>query len=178
MRHTKGFTLVEILFVVAIISVLAAISTPLLLHYTKRAVASEAVATMSLIRQALRDYYINGNAYYDIGAGNINNDFPTSVSAGNPTPTTAGVDVDAGVIQYFSNGAFSVDATDPASDRFEYPGPVDFLILVDGSASEACDEDDDDCAINAGKVANYQLEMDNSGRIFVSYDSGDNWRAF
>jgi len=177
----KAFTIVEILMVVGIIAILAAISSPLLLQHQKRAVASEAVANLALIRQGLRDYYINGNTYFDIGAatGYIENDFPNSVSGGVPTPANAGVDVDIGVTQYFSNHAYSIDSTNPSSARFTNPPVVDFLITVNGADSVACTSGvTDDCAINAARVASYDLEMDNSGRIFVSYDNGTNWKAY
>jgi len=147
MLNRKGFTLVEVLVVLLIIGILAAVATPLYLQHAKRARASEAVAGMGLIRQAQRDYRINSGTYFDIAlngtTGNIQNPLPTSVTAGVPIPATAGVDVDMEVTQYFSNGAYSVDATDSPTSTctivgktppacFANPGVVDFLISVNG----------------------------------------------
>lgn len=179
MNAPKGYTLVEILIVVSIVAILATISGPAFLQHQKKAVASEAVAAMSLIRQAQRDYHINTDHYYDVTSGNIANGFPTSVTAGTPTPSTAGVDVDVGVSAYFSNQAFTVDATSPTSARFTSPPPVDFLVLVNGAASVKCTSSVvTNCAIKADKVSQYDLEMDNSGRVYVSYDNGTNWQAY
>lgn len=188
MLGKKGFTLIEVLVVIMIIGILASIATPLYLRHTRRARASEAVGTMGLIRQALRDYRINNNTYYDVMAtltadGNIQNALPTSVLAGVPTPITAGVDVDAGVTQYFSNRAYSVDATTPAvagaSGMFLTPNVQDFLITVNGTNGTACAAaGDTNCAVNAAQVVNFDLEMDNSGRVFISYDNGTTWAAY
>ena len=179
MKEQDGYTLVEVLIVVAIIGILASISGPMFTGHQKRAMASEAIAVMALIRQAQRDYKITNDTYYDVGAGNIPNALPTSVTSGIPTPSNAGVDVDAGVCQYFSNGAFSVDATSPSSAQFTNPGAVDFLVIVNGADSVKCSSSVlTNCAIQADRIANFDLEMDNSGRIYISYDNGSSWRAY
>lgn len=178
-KREKGYTFVEIMIVVIIIGMLASISVPMLLTHRRKAVATEAAATMGLVRQAIRDYWINHNTYYDVGSGNIKNGYPSSVPAGVPTPSTAGVDVDVGVTQYFSNAAFSVDGTTPASARFVNPGPVDFLIVMNGGASVACSSSVlTDCAIHAVAITNIDMEMDNSGRMYISYDNGSTWQEY
>lgn len=177
----NGFTLVEVMIVVAIVALLAAIAIPNYTRHTRRARATEAVATMSMIRQAMRDYFINTSEHFNITTGNIDSALPTSVTAGVPTPVTAGVDIDVGVAQYFSNAAFTVNATTPVSARFTNPGPVDFIITANGSDSVACGTSD--CAINGGTtgpVADFRLEMDNTGRTFISFDNGDpgTWNSY
>ena len=175
-RNKKGFSLAEVLIVVAIVSVLAAISVPSYMQHVRRATAAEAVAMMAMVREGLRDYNINNNTFFDIGAGNTPNALPTSVASGIPTPSTAGVNVDAGVAHYFSNASYSVDATSPTSSRFTNPSPVDFIISVNGSSSVACGSSN--CATNAAQIADYRLEMDNTDRVFVSYDGGTNWTPY
>jgi len=178
-KNKKGYTLAEILMVVAIISILASMAGPLYMQHVKRAVASEAVAMIALVRQSLKDYYINSGEYYDVASDHIQNALPDSVTSGVPSPEDAGGDVDAGVAQYFSNHSFTVDATNPSSARFTNPPVVDFLIVVNGADSVACsDVVTSNCAIKATSIADYDLEMDNSGRIFISYDNGTQWRAY
>ena len=59
------------------------------------------------------------------------------------------------------------------------PGdPVNFLITVNGSASAACAAGSTDCAVKNADVTNYRNQMDNSGRTFVSYNSGTDWQAY
>ncbi|MDD5729682.1 MAG: hypothetical protein PHN57_00940, partial [Candidatus Omnitrophica bacterium] len=142
---------------------------------------------MSQIRQGERDYFVNHNAYFTITSGNIDSALPTSVSAGTPTPASAGVDVNAGVAQYFSNATFTVTANGTlAWDTNITPGnpgaPVDFLISVDGTTppNVACTGGSTDCAVHNTDVSTFRLEMDNSGRVFVSYGSGaaNTWSAW
>lgn len=159
-----GFTLVEILVVVGIVALLASLSAPVVIQHRRRAMAMEPLGVMALIREAMRDHYINAGAYYDVTSNNIQQ-----------APTT-GVDVDAGVTRYFSNHAYTIDGTTPVSARFTSPGPVDFLIVVNGNNSTACSSSVlTNCATSAAAVSTFRLEMDNSGRTFVSYDSGTNW---
>lgn len=180
----SGFTLVEIMIVVAIVALLAAIAVPNYSRHMQRGRATEAVATMSMVRQGMRDYNINTSDYFDITVGNIDSPLPDSVATGVPTPITSGVDIDVGVAQYFSNASFTVDATAPASARFTNPVAQDFIITASGCASVAdCTGVPPDCALNIAPVSSFRLEMDNTGRTFVSYDynCGDgtgNWAIY
>ena len=189
----NGFTLVEIMIVVAIIALLAAIAIPNYTRHMQRARATEAVATMSMVRQAMRDYFINNSTHFNItglpttNLGNVDNLLPASVATGVPTPADAGVDIDIGgqfrIAQYFSSATFTVAAavaagfdTDGASNLFINPPAIDFIIFVNGSVNPTCGATD--CAINASSVVDYRLEMDNTGRVFVSYDTGMNWDSY
>jgi prepilin-type N-terminal cleavage/methylation domain-containing protein len=181
----KGFTMVELLIVMIILAILVAVAAPMYFANTNRAKASEAVAALGIIRQAERDYRVNHNLYFDITTngttGNVQNPLPTSVVAttGVTTPGDAGAGVDLGVTQYFSNGAFSVDAVNQPAGQFTNPTSVEFIITANGANSFSCSgAGATNCAVKAGEVSNYQLQMDNSGRVYVSYDGGTTWGAY
>jgi len=202
MRNRKGFTMVELLVVLVIIAILAAVATPIYLANVKRSRASEAVSSMALIRQAQRDFQVAHNAYFDVAAlatdGNIQLPLPLRLDAiatdGTPDPDPSGVDVDAGVAQYFSNAAYSVDAQGSGDDwtsnsgtsgMFTDPSATDFLVFADGSDTVPCTatSSQTNCATKGAEVVNYALEMDNSGRTFVCYDwngatCDENWAAY
>lgn len=171
-KSSAGFTMVELLVVLVIIGILAAVATPIFLGNTKKAKASEAVATMSLIRQAQRDYFINNNDYIE----NV-----TDISKTVPT----GLNIDVGVTQYFGNLAYKVD---PAkSDKAPWNdsaltdgiGAQDFIVRVSGQDVEKnkCGQNPTNCALKPEEVKDFLLEMDNSGRVFVSYN-GNDWQKY
>jgi type IV pilus assembly protein PilA len=57
MRSQKGFTLIELMIVVAIVGVLAVIAIPAYLDYTKRTRISEVLTAMDAIAQGAAEYY-------------------------------------------------------------------------------------------------------------------------
>ena len=69
-RIQQGFTLIELMIVVAIIGILAAVALPAYQDYTIRARVSEAVLATSQCRTAISEIYQYGQGGTTIGANN------------------------------------------------------------------------------------------------------------
>jgi type IV pilus assembly protein PilA len=65
----KGFTLIELMIVVAIIGILAAVALPAYQDYTIRARVSELILTASAARNTVTENYQNDPATTQAGAG-------------------------------------------------------------------------------------------------------------
>ncbi|MDK4534423.1 pilin [Kingella kingae] len=64
----KGFTLIELMIVIAIIGILAAIALPAYQDYTKRSRVSEGLSLAGGVKSALTEYYASNNAWPDNNA--------------------------------------------------------------------------------------------------------------
>jgi len=86
-RNQQGFTLIELMIVVAIIAILAAIAIPLYLNYVAQAEGSEATNLMDGAKTAVVAYYNQNGSFptgnYSAGianAGSINGKYVSNVT--------------------------------------------------------------------------------------------------
>jgi type IV pilus assembly protein PilE len=105
----RGFTLVELMIVIAIIAILSAIAVPQYNQYTERARVAEAHSTMMDLRVRLEQYYQDNRNYGPGGDGSVCTDEGGGVIRV-PMPV-------APVVQYFgyacviANGGQGYDIT-------------------------------------------------------------------
>lgn len=78
-----GFTLVELMVVVAIIGVLAAVAVPSFIRYIAKAKTAEADTQIEKISTGARTYYMDQHVGQDIDSATISQKFPASEA---PTP--------------------------------------------------------------------------------------------
>jgi prepilin-type N-terminal cleavage/methylation domain-containing protein len=68
MQRTRGFTLVELMIVVAIIGVLASVAIPSFINYQLKSKRAEGFANLSALGKAQKAYYAEFNAYVSVAA--------------------------------------------------------------------------------------------------------------
>ena len=97
----KGFTLIELMIVVAIIGILAAVAIPAYQDYIARAQVSEAVTLLGGAKTPLAEYYAD------------NGSFPSNLAS--VVPITSGNYTGSLALQNLTGGTVSVVATMAAS---------------------------------------------------------------
>jgi len=138
-RNQRGFTLVELMIVVIIVGILAAVAIPMYQGATERAKASEAVAALGTIRGAMRVYYAEHGTYAIAG-----------VAVGDQVTDSGVLDVsDTDLLgRYFSTECYTFTTAVPDANSFE--------ITCTGANSTAP---------NAGEVAGITRSINQDGDI-------------
>ena len=96
-RKQQGFTLIELMIVVAIVGILAAIAVPAYQDYMARAKVSEGVAAVDQIRTTIADFYTSQGH------------FPAAASSGYTGSTTGVFNIDRA--KYASQVAYANTGT-------------------------------------------------------------------
>ncbi len=137
-KNQGGFTLVELMIVVIIVGILAAVAIPMYQGATERAKASEAVAALGTIRGAMRVFYAEHGTY--VGTGVAIGDLVTAAGVLDVTDNDL-------MGRYFSSACYTFDAV---------PTAVAFDIECDGASS---------AATQAGEVSTIVRSINQNGDI-------------
>ena len=114
-KNTKksGFTLIELMIVVAIIGILAAVAIPAFINYMKRAKTSEATVNMKTITEGVM-------SYFDKETNGVSHAVPVNAPrTPNNAPSASKVTIDATISNLFSTDAWTATGWKP-SEPFYY----------------------------------------------------------
>lgn len=140
MRNTsKGFTLIELMIVVAIVGILAAIAYPSYTEYVRRTHRSEIAGLLSEQTQQLERHYSRTGQYTDVAASGGNAAVTLTLSAGNGYYTI----VPVRAAQTFSLTATPVGTSVMKNDKcgmftINQTGKRDNTGLANGVTSKDC----------------------------------------
>ncbi|WP_341521302.1 type IV pilin protein [Pseudomonas sp. G.S.17] len=82
-KIAKGFTLIELMIVVAIVGILAAVAYPSYTEYVRRTHRAEIASLLSEQAQALERFYSRTGQYTDVAAAGGNPAMTLTIPAGN-----------------------------------------------------------------------------------------------
>jgi len=83
LKNEKGFTLVEMVVVMALVAILAAIAIPLYADYSARGRAKEANSIMGQLLTAADVFRAENGSYAGFGSATTNSDWPALISRAN-----------------------------------------------------------------------------------------------
>jgi len=125
----KAFTLIELIFVIVIIGILAAVAIPKFSHLSSNAKISSEMATAATVQSALDDIHadwITAEGAFNWGNGNSidcsNGVSDTLFDCGNGYPKKLGDCTDSKAFSYLLKNPASVDAKWSCSTNSDYKG--------------------------------------------------------
>jgi type IV pilus assembly protein PilA len=96
LRNAKGFTLIELMIVVVIIGILAAIAIPNFISMQDRAKEGSVKANMHTVQLAIEDFAVQNDGTYPVAADDaaVQANLPNGVYPNNPFDTSVAMNMD------------------------------------------------------------------------------------
>jgi prepilin-type N-terminal cleavage/methylation domain-containing protein len=112
LRNTKGFTLIELMIVVVIIGILAAIAIPNFISMQDRAKEGSVKANMHTVQLAIEDFAVQNDGTYPVGGDDaaVQANLPGGVYPNNPFNTAVAMLMDWGALPAASGNVGSAPA--------------------------------------------------------------------
>ncbi len=120
-HQQTGFTLIELMIVVAIIGILAAIAIPNYSDYIKRGKAAEATSNLATLRVKMEQYFQDNRTYVDGPCAPTSGAqyFTYSCSTGTPTASAYTLKATGIIAQGMANFEFTLDQNNAKTSKFD-----------------------------------------------------------
>jgi len=126
-KSSLGFTLIELMIVVAIIGILAAIAMPVFSQYRAKAYNASAISYLNFIANGESNYWVDDHTFISVPAGD--GPGPTGIVPGTTVPSGVGYII----------GVFPSTGTDPGSGNATGTDFVAFTGHLNGTNVYALD---------------------------------------
>jgi len=117
----KGFNLIELMIVVAIIGILARIAFPSYLDYVKRGKAAEATSNLASLRVQMEQYFQDNRTYIGgtCAPASGTKYFTYACAGGTPTATTYTLQATGKAAENMGNFSFTVNESNNKTSTFD-----------------------------------------------------------